>query len=165
MKEGERIRFYEETPYASIPYLVEHRLRKLEAMPPSTLRPIDLRSGSSNFGNAREALSGILKIKILRESIRGYQKGILFFFIWLTITFQRLFQNSDTGLGWRVMMDTIDIGDYQSIKTEAVACYETQVSALFGDINFYLRLMLEYSSLIGGKKDRYTERIWCQLPG
>ncbi|HET6486774.1 MAG TPA: PIG-L family deacetylase [Spirochaetia bacterium] len=158
-----RVSYFEEIPYSFVPSMVEHRLAQVKARVASPNLPADLAARESILRVSRRALEGILTVPVIRDSVRPPQDAILRVLLMARIAGQRArggSGRSSRGGVLELRPDPVDVTDCASVKAQAIACYGSQLPALFGDAAAWRRAALTYSSLLGAGPGRLIERYW-----
>jgi len=153
-----RVSYFEEIPYSFVPSMIEHRLTQVGARVARASLPADLAVRESVLRASRRALEGILTVPVIRESVRPTQEAILRVLLVLRILGQRARQKRRGA--WELRPDPVDVTESASVKAQAIACYGSQLPALFGDAAVWRRAALAYSALLGAAPGRLIERYW-----
>ena len=153
-----RVTYFEEIPYSFVPSMIEYRLAQVKARVARPNLPADLGSRESILRTSRRALQSILTVPVIRESVRPPQEAVLRLLLMLRIAGQRARLGSRRP--WELRPDPIDVTDCASVKAQAIACYGSQLPALFGDAAAWRRAALAYSTLLGAGPGRLIERYW-----
>lgn len=133
--------FYEDAPYALIPYLTEHRLDMVRAR--STRE--EAAPSHSIWARAREAYATMMTLSSVRAEVghamwRAATRGFLI----LQFARGKWASRRARPRLWLVP-ELCEIGDVLPAKLEALAEYRSQITPVLGDLQSYVRLRLAYS--------------------
>lgn len=159
-----RFAYFEEIPYAFVPFLVEHRLAQAGVRLPFSAMPPDLSPAASIFSVARRAVNGVLAVPIIRAEIRPFQKPLLRALMALLVARRRL-RLSTPGRteALRLHPEVLDITEYARLKEEAITFYNSQLPALFDSADAWRYAALSYAARIGALSGHHAERYWVPV--
>ncbi len=152
--------FYEDAPYALIPYLTEHRLDMVRAR--STWE--EAAPSHSIWARAREAYATMMTLSSVRAEVghamwRAATRGFLI----LQFARGKWASRRARPRLWLVP-ELCEIGDVLPAKLEALAEYRSQIIPVLGDLQSYVRLRLAYSRrLVSRPSARSQEPTPCVL--
>ena len=151
----EDIIYYEEFPYADIPYLAKHRLDSIGA----PYRDASIRSVGKTAARTYHAL---LSIPVIRDNIERFQKPFLYALIISTMFYREKIRQSMSSASdfSRLTPEVVDVTLHIELKANAIMKYESQVRALFGDADAAIAAMRRYGEGITGRTDVFAERYW-----
>ena len=156
-----RMAWFEEIPYAFVPFLLEHRLAQSGARLPSSARPPDFARTGSILATSRRAVDGVISVPIIRSEIRPLQEGLLRVIMTVLVARRRL-QASLPGRSGSMILrpDLMDVTEEESTKEDAVVAYRSQLPALFGSADAWRRAARAYAERIDTEPCRHLERYW-----
>ena len=149
--------FYEDTPYVCIPHLLAQRFEQVgiraPAAPPA--RPAPARSA---LARARAAQAALLAAPQLGRHLRAAGAARLLLFALLAARFARARAGARRRAWLTMTPELIDTAAVFAAKVSAIGCYQSQVQALFGDLEA-LRGVLRSCSP-GAAQGALQERYW-----
>lgn len=144
--------FYEDTPYVCIPHLLAQRFEQVGIRAPATP------PARSALTRARDAQAALLAAPQLGRHLRAAGAARLLLFALLAARFARARAGARRRAWLTMTPELIDTGAVFAAKVSAIGCYQSQVRALFGDLEA-LRGVLRSCSP-GAAQGALQERYW-----
>ena len=143
------VTFYEDTPYSCIPHLLRQRFELAGiASPPGPAPAVT--------ACAREAHAGLMSVPQFARHTGPVTRRLLYAL--LTVRFGRARFGARRRRWIAMQPELADIGDQFATKAAAVACYESQVAAIYGDRDTMRRLLADCCATDGS--NAMYERYW-----
>ena len=145
---GRDIVFYEDTPYVCIPHLLRQRFEQIGiASPPGAPPAVTV--------CAREAYTSLMSSPQLARHAGPVGRRLLL--AYLVVRFGRARLGARRRRWLTVHPELTDIGDRFDTKVAAVACYASQVAAIYGDCETMRRELAACCAAPkgGGRHERY----------
>jgi LmbE family N-acetylglucosaminyl deacetylase len=140
--------FYEDTPYVCIPHLLRQRFEQAGIAPAPGAPPAIATC-------AREAYTALMSSRQLASHAGPVTRRLLL--AYLVVRFARARAGARRRRRYALRAELTDIGDQFDTKVAAVACYESQVTAIYGDDGTMRRELAACSATAcpGGACERY----------
>ena len=146
---GREVTFFEDAPYVCIPHLLRHRFEQAGIAPVPGAPP-------SVAVCAREAYAALMASPLLVRHAGPVARRLLF--ILLLARFARARLGARRRRRLLLRPELTDIGDQLDAKLAAVACYDSQVAAIWGDNETMRR---ELAACCGAhRQSGIHERYW-----
>ena len=145
---GRDILFYEDTPYVCIPHLLRQRFEEIGlATPPGEPPAVTV--------CAREAYAALMSSPQLARHAGPVARRLLL--AYLVVRFGRARLGARRRRRLALHPELTDIGDRFDTKVAAIACYDSQVAAIYGDYETMRRELAACCAAPegGGKHERY----------
>ena len=145
------VTFYEDVPYVCIPHLLRQRFELAGiASPPGAAPTVPVRA------RAREAHAGLMSLPQFARHAGPVASGLLYAL--LTVRFGRAHCGARRRRWIAMQAELAGIDGEFDTKVAAVACYDSQVAAIYGDRDT-MRRQLADCCATGGSNAMY-ERYW-----
>ena len=145
---GHDIAFYEDTPYVCIPHLLRQRFEQIGiASPPGVPPAVTV--------CAREAHAALMASPQLARHAGPVARRLLL--AYLVVRFGRARLRARRRRALAMHPELTDIGDRFDTKVAAIACYDSQVAAIYGDHETMRRELAACCAAArrGAKHERY----------
>lgn len=145
---GRDVAFYEDTPYVCIPHLLRQRFEQVGiATAPGVPAPVT--------ACAREAYAALVSSPQLKRHLGPIMRPLLLAF--LVVRFGRARIGAPRRRKFALQPELADISDQFDTKIAAVACYASQVTAIYGDFETMRRELAACCGTVrpGGSYERY----------
>ena len=145
---GHDIAFYEDTPYVCIPHLLRQRFEQIGIASPPGVPP-------AVTACAREAHAALMASPQLARHAGPVARRLLL--AYLVVRFGRARLRAQRRRWLAMHPELTDIGDRFDTKVAAIACYDSQVAAIYGDCETMRRELAACCAAArrGAKHERY----------
>ena len=145
---GHDIAFYEDTPYVCIPHLLRQRFEQIGIASPPGVPP-------AVTACAREAHAALMASPQLARHAGPVARRLLL--AYLVVRFGRARLRAQRRRWLAMHPELTDIGDRFDTKVAAIACYDSQVAAIYGDHETMRRELAACCATArrGAKHERY----------
>lgn len=144
--------FYEDTPYVCIPHLLAQRFEQVGIRAPATP------PARSALARARAAQAALLAAPQLGRHLRAAGAARFLLFALLAARFARARAGARRRAWLTMTPELIDTGAVFAAKVNAIGCYQSQVQALFGDLEALQGVLRSCSP--GAAQGALQERYW-----
>ena len=143
------VAFYEDTPYVCIPHLLRQRFELVGIASPPGAAP-------AVTACVREAHAGLMSVPQFARHAGPVARRLLYALLMVRFGRARLGARRRRWIAMRP--ELADIGDQFATKVAAVACYESQVAAIYGDRDTMRRQLADCCAAAGN--NAMHERYW-----